>query len=286
VSAAAPSTPEAPARRAVLSDRAAALLLRGGFGTYVTVLVALPLLALVYRGLADGPAAAWAAITAPAAVAALKLSIGTGVVAALVNGLAGTAIAWVLVRWDLPGRRLLSALVDLPLAIPTLVAGILLIALFGPQTAIGAALAEHDLAVAYARPGIVLALLFVTLPFVVRAVEPVLHELDPAEEEAATTLGAGRWLTFRHVLLPPLLPAVAAGTVQVFARSVAEFGSLAAVSGNIPFQTLTAPVYILGEVEGGSPGSAAAVSLVLLAVALALQPLSHALARAAGSRRG
>jgi sulfate transport system permease protein len=263
----------------VLSDRAAALLLRGGFGTYVTVLVALPLLALVYRGLADGPAAAWAAITAPAAVAALKLSIGTGVVAALVNGLAGTAIAWVLVRWDLPGRRLLSALVDLPLAI-------LLIALFGPQTAIGAALAEHDLAVAYARPGIVLALLFVTLPFVVRAVEPVLHELDPAEEEAATTLGAGRWLTFRHVLLPPLLPAVAAGTVQVFARSVAEFGSLAAVSGNIPFQTLTAPVYILGEVEGGSPGSAAAVSLVLLAVALALQPLSHALARAAGSRRG
>lgn len=275
-----------PRPRPVLSDRAAALLLRGGFGAYVTVLVALPLLALVVRGLSAGPAAAWAAITAPAAVAALGLSIGTGLVAAVVNGVAGTAIAWVLVRWDVPGRRLLSALVDLPLAVPTLVAGILLVALFGPQTPIGAWLVRHDLAVAYARPGIVLALLFVTLPFVVRAVEPVLHELDPAEEEAATTLGAGRWLTFRHVLLPPILPAVAAGTVQVFARSVAEFGSLAAVSGNIPFKTLTAPVYILGEVEGGAPDSAAAVSLVLLAFALALQPLSHALARAAGSRRG
>jgi sulfate transport system permease protein len=283
-----PPKAEGGARRArpLLSDRATALVLRGGFGAYVSVLVALPLLALVVRGLSDGPAAAWAAITAPVAVAALGLSLGTGLVAALVNGVAGTAIAWVLVRWDVPGRRLLSALVDLPLAVPTLVAGILLVALFGPQTPVGAWLVRHDLAVAYARPGIVLALLFVTLPFVVRAVEPVLHELDPAEEEAATTLGAGRWLTFRHVLLPPLLPAIAAGTVQVFARSVAEFGSLAAVSGNIPFQTLTAPVYILGEVEGGAPGSAAAVSLVLLAFALALQPLSHALARAAGSRRG
>lgn len=274
-----------PRPRPWLSDRAATLILRGGFGSYVTILVALPLLALAFRGLSGGPAVAWAAITAPAAVSALGLSVGTGLVAALVNGVAGTAIAWVLVRWDVPGRRLLSALVDLPLAVPTLVAGILLVALFGPQTAVGAWLAGHDLAVAYARPGIVLALLFVTLPFVVRAVEPVLHELDPAEEEAATTLGAGRWLTFRHVLLPPLLPAVAAGTVQVFARSVAEFGSLAAVSGNIPFRTLTAPVYILGEVEGGATDSAAAVSLVLLAFALALQPLSHALARAAGSRR-
>lgn len=139
--------------------------------------------------------------------------------------------------------------------------------------------------IAFATPGIVLALLFVTLPFVVRVVEPVLAELDPAEEEAATTMGASRWLTFRSVLLPPIVPAIAAGTVQVFARSVAEFGSIAAVSGNIPHHTLTAPVYILGEVEGGSPGSAAAVSAVLLVLTLILQPVSRGLVQAAGSRR-
>ncbi|MFN7144962.1 MAG: ABC transporter permease subunit, partial [Myxococcota bacterium] len=124
-----------------------------------------------------------------------------------------------------------------------------------------------------------------TLPFVVRAVEPVLEELDPAEEEAACTLGAGSLRTFLRVLLPPVLPAVAAGAVQTFARSVAEFGSLAAVSGNVPHRTLVAPVYILGEVEAGNPGGAASVSLVLLAVALGLQPLSAALARRAGARR-
>jgi sulfate transport system permease protein len=139
--------------------------------------------------------------------------------------------------------------------------------------------------VAYAWPGIVLALLFVTLPFVVRAVEPVLAELDPGEEEAALTLGAGRLRMFARVLLPPVLPAIAAGMVQTFARSMAEFGSLVAVSGNIPFKTLVAPVYVLGEVEGGNPGGAAAVSVVLLGLALTVQPLSAALARRAGGRR-
>jgi sulfate transport system permease protein len=186
-----------------------------------------------------------------------------------------------LVRWDVPGRRLIGALVDLPLAIPTLVAGVLIIALFGPQTAMGRAL---PFPVAFARPGIVLALLFVTLPFVVRAVEPVLEELDPAEEEAAFTMGAGQVRVLLRVLLPPVLPAVAAGAIQTFARSVAEFGSLAAVSGNIPHRTLVAPVYILGEVEAGNSSGAASVSLVLLALALALQPLAAALIRRAGAR--
>jgi sulfate transport system permease protein len=212
---------------------------------------------------------------------AIWLSLWTAVIAALLNGLMGTAIAWVLVRWEFPGRAILSALVDLPLAIPTLVAGILLIALFGPQTSLGAFLTAHGMQVAYARPGIVLALLFVTLPFVVRAVEPVLAELDPAEEEAAITLGASRWILFRRVLLPPIFPAMAAGMLQTFARSVAEFGSLAAVSGNIPHRTLVAPVHVLGEVESGNPGGAASVSLVLLALALILQPLSQRLTRKA-----
>jgi sulfate transport system permease protein len=166
------------------------------------------------------------------------------------------------------------------------VAGILLVALFGPQSMLGSRFVALDFPIAYAWPGIVLALLFVTLPFVVRAVEPVLEELDPGEEEAAATLGAGRLTTFLRVLLPPVLPAIAAGMVQTFARSMAEFGSIVAVSGNIPFRTLAAPVYVLGEVEGGNPAGAAAVSVVLLALAIGFQATSAAFARRAGGRRG
>lgn len=266
--------------------RASGRWLRAAVAAWVGVLVALPVGALLARGLQGGPARVWEAVTEPAAIDAILLSLGTAAVATLLNAIAGTAIAWVLVRWDVPGRGLLAALVDLPLAIPTLVAGVLIVALFGPQTALGAWLASIGFPVAFARPGIVLALVFVTLPFVVRAVEPVLEELDPAEEEAAYTMGATPWRTFTRVLLPPVLPAVAAGAVQTFARSVAEFGSLAAVSGNIPGRTLVAPVYVLGEVEAGNVDGAAAVSVVLLAFALAMQPLSAALARRAGGARG
>lgn len=259
--------------------------LRAAVVAWVGVLVALPVGVLLARGLRDGPGAVWAAVTEPTALDAIALSLGTAAVATAVNAVVGTAVAWALVRWEIPGRRLLAALVDLPLAIPTLVAGVLIIALSGPHTAVGRTLASAGLPIAFARPGIVLALLFVTLPFVVRAVEPVLEELDPAEEEAACTLGATPFATLTRVLLPPVLPAVAAGSVQTFARSVAEFGSLAAVSGNIPGRTLVVPVYILGEVEAGNTGAAAAVSVVLLAMALAMQPLSASLARRAGGAR-
>ena len=261
-------------------------LLRGLFFAWMALLVGVPTAALLARGLAGGWAGIVDVFADPTARAALSLSLWTAALASVVNGVAGTAIAWALVRWRVPGRAALAAMVDLPLAIPTLVAGILLVALFGPQTAVGGALAEAGWPIAFARPGIVLALLFVTLPFVVRAVEPVLEELDPAEEEAAATLGASRWITFSRVLLPPVLPAVAAGMVQTFARSVAEFGSLAAVSGNIPMKTLVMPVWILGAVEAGEPDRAAAASVVLLALALALQPLSRALARRAGGAHG
>jgi sulfate/thiosulfate transport system permease protein len=264
----------------------APLWIRAGVTGWITLLVIAPVVSLVLKGVSEGPGAFWRAVSAAGAVDALWLSTWTSLIAAVVNGFMGSAIAWALVRWDVPGRRILAALVDLPLAIPTLVAGILIIALFGPHTALGGFLHDRGLDVAFARPGIVLALLFVTLPFVVRAVEPVLAELDPAEEEAALTLGAGRWHTFRRVLLPPIFPAVAAGMVQTFARSMAEFGSLAAVSGNIPFKTLVAPVYILGQVEAGEPAAAAAVSILLLAVALMLQPFASFLARRAGGRHG
>jgi sulfate transport system permease protein len=260
------------------------MILRGGVVAWCSVLVLLPVLALVAKGLEGGPAVAWDAITSQGALDALWLSFWTSLLAASINGVMGTAIAWVLVRFALPGKRLLAALVDLPLAVPTLVAGMLIITLFGPQTALGTLLIAFKLPVAFAWPGIILALLFVTLPFVVRAVEPVLKELDPAEEEAAITLGAGRWVLFSRVLLPPIFPAIAAGMVQTFARSMAEFGSLSVVSGNIPGKTLVSPVYILGEVEGGNPASAASVSLVLLVMALVLQPIAAFLAKKAGGR--
>jgi sulfate transport system permease protein len=259
--------------------------LRAIFAGYVAFLVAVPLGGLLVRGTMHGPAFVWENVTDSTALDALGLSLSTGFVAALVNAVMGTTIAWMLVRWNFPGRSALSALVDLPLAIPTLVAGILLVALYGPASSMGQALEATGISIAYAKPGIVLALLFVTLPFVVRAVEPVLHELDPAEEEAAMTLGAGKLTTFVRVLLPPILPAIAAGSVQTFARCVAEFGSIAAVSGNIPHETLTAPVYILGEVERGNADGAAAVSVVLLLLALALQPISRGFARLAGATR-
>jgi sulfate transport system permease protein len=189
---------------------------------------------------------------------------------AIFNAVMGTFTAWLLVRHDFYGRRFLSALVDLPLAIPTLVAGMMIVVLLGPQSYIGGAFARHGIDVVFATPGIIVALLFINLPMVVRAVEPVMRELDPAEEEAAHTLGASDISIYFRVLLPPLLPAIATGTLQSFARALAEFGSIVIVSGNIPLRTLTSPVYIYGEVESGAPDTAAAVSLVLLAFAACL----------------
>ena len=235
--------------------------LRGVVMSWLGLLVALPLLVLVARGFAEGPGVAWAAVTAPDAVDALTRSLGLAAVTTVLNGCLGTLLAWALARWEFPGRRLIELLVELPLAVPTLVAGILVIALFGP--------------------GMVLALCFVTLPFVVRAVGPVVAELDPAEEEAARMMGADDRTVLMRILLPPILPAIGVGLVQTFARAVAEFGSLAAVSGNIPGRTMSAPVYVLGEVEAGNTTGAAAVSAVLLTLALALQPLASALARRA-----
>jgi sulfate transport system permease protein len=181
---------------------------------------------------------------------------------------------------------MISALVDLPFAVPTLVTGVMLVTLLGPQSVLGRWLAAQRMQVAFAPPSIVLALLFVTLPFVVRAVEPVLMEQDPAEEEAARTLGAGTWTVFLRVLLPPMMPAILSGTIRSFARALGEFGSIVVVSGNIPYRTLTAPIYIFGEIESGQPARAAAVSVVLLAAALALNLGARGIERITGARHG
>jgi len=246
------------------------LALRSGVLIYAGVLVVLPLAALVQHGLADGLSGLWQAATAPVAAQAILLTLWTAALMAVVNALMGTLIAWALVRYEFPGRGLLSALVDLPFAIPTLVTGVMLVILLGPQSPLGGWLAGHGAPVIFAPMAIVLALLFITMPFVVRAVEPVLMEQDPAEEEAARTLGAGTWTVFRRVLLPPILPAILSGTIRSFARALGELGSVIVVSGNIPYRTLTAPIHIFAEIESGQPESAAAVSVVLLAFALVL----------------
>ena len=260
--------------------------LRSGVMIYVGALVVLPLAALVQHGLADGLLGLWRAVSSPVAVAAIWLTLWTAALMAVINAVMGTLTAWALVRYEFPGRGVLSALVDLPFAIPTLVTGVMLVILLGPQSPLGAWLAAHGMQVAFAPPAIVLALLFITVPFVVRAVEPVLLEQDPAEEEAARTLGAGTWTVFWRILLPPILPALLSGTIRSFARALGELGSVIVVSGNIPYRTLTAPIYIFGEIESGQPGTAAAVSVVLLALALVLAFAARGIEHATGVHRG
>lgn len=228
---------------------------------WLSLLVLLPLAAVVWRARQDGAATFWNAVTAPEAAAAIRLTVGASLLVALVNVVFGTLIAWVLVRDDFHGRRLVDALIDLPLALPTIVAGLVLLALYGANSPVGITLA-------YTRAGVVVALLFVTLPFVVRTVQPVLLEFDTEMEEAAASLGAGRFTTFRRVVLPNLLPAISAGTALAFARSISEFGSTVLISGNLPFRTQVAAVHIFGQIEADNTTGAAAVATVLLMVAV------------------
>jgi sulfate transport system permease protein len=240
---------------------------RGMVVLYLAAFVLVPLSAVIKMGFSKGLKGFIAAIFGADALSALSLTLETSLAMALINAVMGTWIAFVLVRVPFPGRALVNALIDLPFAIPTLVTGVMLVMLFGPQSAFGLWFADHGVRIMYARPGIVLALLFVTLPFVVRTVQPVLLEIDVAHEEAAITLGASPFLAFRRVTLPALLPAIRTGTLLSFSRALGEFGSIVIVSGNIPRRTLTAAVLVYGEIESGRPEAAAAVSAVLLAVA-------------------
>ena len=247
-----------------LSLRATALL-------YLGLFILMPVVAIVDAGFSDGLGNLQAALATPAAWNALKLTLLMAVLTAMINAVMGTLLAYVLVRVPFPGRNLLSTVVDLPFAVPTLVAGVMLVALYGPNSTVGGWLEDRGIQVIFAPLGILLALLFVTLPLVVRNVQPVLIELDPAEEEAARVLGAGRWTTFRRVMFPALRPAIAAGALLAFARGLGEFGAVVIVSGNIPNKTLTAPVFIfqLSNPANVSPDGrvgadlAAAVSAVI-----------------------
>jgi sulfate/thiosulfate transport system permease protein len=253
------ATVAAPAGRA--GTFAVRALGRGLVTGYLTLIVLIPLAALTWRALEDGRSSFWEAVSRPESVAALKLTLVASVAVAAINAVAGTAIAWVLVRDRFPGQSLVNAVIDLPFALPTIVAGLVLLALYGPESPFG-------VDVAYTRTAVVLALLFVTLPFVVRAVQPVLLELDREMEEAAESLGARPTSVFRRIVFPNLLPAILSGVALAFARAVGEFGSVVLISGNLPFDTEVSSVYIFGQIETNNPGAAAAVSVVLLLISL------------------
>jgi sulfate/thiosulfate transport system permease protein len=251
--------------------------------SYLTVMLLIPLLVIFHDGLREGLGELWNQISKPAAWHALKLTLWTSAVMTLVNTIMGLLTAFVLVRYRFPGKTILNAIVDLPLAIPTLVTGVMLVVLFGPQQVLGAWLKDQfGLSIIFAPPGIIIALLFITFPFVVRAVQPVLINLDQDQERAAATLGASGWTIFWRIMLPPLLLPLASGAILSFARAVGEFGSIVIVAGNIPLYSQTAAVYVLGEVESENRLGASAVSLVMVAIAFGLMLVVDALQKRAG----
>ncbi|CAN5785154.1 sulfate ABC transporter permease subunit CysT [soil metagenome] len=244
---------------------------RGVAFTYLGVLLIIPLLVILQDGLQSGLGELWHQVTLPIAWSALGLTLWTAAVMTVINAIMGTLTAYVLVRYTFTGQAVLNAIVDLPLAIPTLVTGVMLVVLYGPQQALGGWLKnELGWKVIFAPPGIILALLFITFPFVVRAVEPVLLSLDRSHEDAAASLGAGDWTIFRRITLPPLLLPLASGALLSFARAIGEFGAIVIVAGNIPMQTQTAAVYVLGEVESSNRLGASAISIVMLTIAFSM----------------
>jgi sulfate/thiosulfate transport system permease protein len=277
--AAGSATPPGGRRRR--SRSATSLTRASGLGLGVallwfSLLVLIPLTAVLVQASAGGWSAYWDTLTSAQTLAALELTVGQAVLVTGVNVVIGTTIAWVLVRDHFPGKRVLEVVIDIPFALPTIVAGLVLLSLYGPTSPLGLNWANTRIAV-------FLAFLFVTLPFIVRTVEPVLIELEPEVEEAAASLGASRFTTFRSVILPSLAPAITSGAALSFARGISEYGSLVLLSGNLPYSTEVASVRILSFVEGDKLTEAAAVASLLLLVALivivALDLLSRRVAR-------
>jgi len=239
---------------------------------------------LSVRAFGDGLGTLWESVRRPDALYSLELTVLMALAMVVVNVVMGTLTAWVLVRYRFPGQSLVNMLIDLPFAVPTVVTGLMLVILYGPQSSVGRFLTSRGVEVIYAKPGIVLALLFVSLPFVVRSVQPVLMGLDKEMEEAAATLGANRWVVFRKVIVPSILPAVLTGAALSFSRAIGEFGSVVIVAGNIPMRTQVASVFIYGEIESDNPQGALGVSVVLLAGSLLVLILLNLLQRIGRSR--
>jgi sulfate transport system permease protein len=248
------------------------LLAPGIAAVYLGFVVLIPIAAVAFTSASDGLDAFAAAITNRQTMAALELTITLAFVVVIVNAVMGTLIAWILVRDAFPGQRYVNALIDLPFALPTIVAGLTLLALYGPKSPFG-------LNLAYTRAGILVALLFVTLPFVIRSVQPVLLELDRDMEEAAASLGAGNATILRRIVLPSLLPAILTGSGLGFARAIGEFGSVVLISGNIPMKTEVASVNVFSQIQNDDPVAASAISVALLVIALVVLAVMDAIRR-------
>jgi sulfate transport system permease protein len=237
---------------------------------YLSLLVLIPLSAVFLRSFSLGAGHFAAVVAAPRVVASLRLSFGAALLAAAVNAVFGLVIAWVLVRYTFPGKRLVDAMVDLPFALPTAVAGIALTALYAPNGWLGRALAPLGIQVAFTPLGVVVALIFIGLPFVVRTLQPVLEELDNDVEEAAATLGAAEWQTFVRVIMPALWPALLTGFALAFARGVGEYGSVIFIAGNMPMRSEIAPLLIITKLEQYDYAGATAIAVVMLVLSFAL----------------
>lgn len=237
---------------------------------YLSLIVLLPLSATLLKAADGGFTAFWSTITAPRVMAAYRVTLGCALLAALINVVFGLLLAWVLVRYRFPGRRLCDALIDLPFALPTAVAGIALAALYAPKGWLGQYFAAWGIKVAFTPAGITVALIFIGIPFVVRTVQPVLESMDFACEEAATTLGANRWQSFRLVVLPTLLPAVLTGFALAFARGIGEYGSVIFVAGNMPMVSEIVPLLIITKLEQYDYAGATAVAVAMLAISFVM----------------
>ena len=237
---------------------------------YLSLIVLIPLAGLILAAAGLGWSGFWSAVTTPRVLSAFRVSFGTSLVAALINAFFGLMVAWVLVRYQFPGKRIVDAIVDLPFALPTAVAGIALTSLYTPNGWIGSWLEPMGIKVAFTPLGIIVALTFIGLPFVVRTVQPVLEELETDREEAAACLGASRWQTLRGVVFPELLPALLTGFALAFARATGEYGSIVFISGNMPMRTEIVPLLIITKLEQYDYRGATAIAVVMLVASFSL----------------
>ena len=244
---------------------------------YLSLIVLIPLSALVFKTFTLTWEQFWAAVASPRVVASYQLTFGASLIAALVNVVFGLLVAWVLVRYPFPGKKIVDALVDLPFALPTAVAGIALTALLADNGWVGQVLATYGIQLAFNRNGIVIALIFIGLPFVVRTVQPVLEDMEKELEEAATCLGATRWQTFRHVIFPTIAPALMTGFAMAFARAIGEYGSVIFIAGNMPMVSEITPLIIIGKLEQYDYAGATAVAVVMLVFSFVLLLIINAL---------
>lgn len=235
---------------------------------YLTIMLFMPMVALLLKAATLSPADIWRVATSPTALSAYNVTFVTAFIAASINGIMGVAVAWVLVRYEFPFRKILDAAIDLPFALPTAVAGLTIATVYSENGWIGSLLAPFGIKVAFTRLGVGVAMLFISLPFVVRTVQPVLQGIEQDVEEAAWCLGASQWETFWKVVLPPLMPAVLTGVALGFARAVGEYGSVVLVAANVPFQDLIAPVLIFQRLEQYDYAGATVIGMVMLLVSL------------------